>query len=268
MKKHELAYLSCPYNHADVEIRKRRLFFANLATFQLMEQGTYVYSPLTHNIPLNQMGLYGNWDLWRDYDLMMVSKCDKLILLKLEGWEASQGVKAELEHAQKLGIPIIERDVPLEKTLETPFDLDSLQSLLHRMLEFYKEREWEQFHSPKNVAMDLACEVGEILDHFRWLTEEESYRLNEKTLQEVTDEIGDAFKALVYLSAKLGIDPVKAAHKKLIKMAEKYPVHLCKGKCNKHTDYASGSLPAPPAMASNDMPKKSMLIPTNNPMTQ
>lgn len=112
-----------------------------------------------------------------------------------------------------------------------------LEILLERLLEFYRVRDWEQFHSPKNLVMDLAAEVGELLDPFRFKTEEQSHSIDEKTKQEVRDEIGDVFKCIVYLAHKLGIDPVEAAHQKLEKMEKKYPADLCKGKAVKYTEY-------------------------------
>lgn len=112
-----------------------------------------------------------------------------------------------------------------------------LEILLERLLEFYRVRDWEQFHSPKNLVMDLAAEVGELVDPFRFKTEEQSHSIDEKTKQEVRDEIGDVFKCIVYLAHKLGIDPVEAAHQKLEKMEKKYPADLCKGKAVKYTEY-------------------------------
>jgi NTP pyrophosphatase (non-canonical NTP hydrolase) len=113
----------------------------------------------------------------------------------------------------------------------------NIDQLLSRTLAFNKEREWEQFRSPKNLAMNLATEVGELIEPFRWLTEEQSYQLDEKALEEVRDEIGDVFRNLVYLSHKLGIDPVQAAHQKLEKMESKYPKDLSRGKILKYTAY-------------------------------
>lgn len=112
-----------------------------------------------------------------------------------------------------------------------------LNELLNKLLDFYKKRDWEKFHSPKNIAMDLAAEVGEIVEPFRWLTEEQSYQLDEKTLNEISDEIGDVFKIILYLSYKLGIDPIKATYQKIEKMEQKYPADVCHGKSLKYTAY-------------------------------
>jgi dCTP diphosphatase len=125
-------------------------------------------------------------------------------------------------------------DGSLELFPEPEGELECLRAAL---LKFYQARDWEQFHSPKNVVMDLAAEVGELIEPFRYLTEEQSYHLSEKTVDEVKDEIGDVFKCIVYLAYKLGIDPVEATHQKLAKMELKYPSAQCKGRAHKYTAY-------------------------------
>jgi NTP pyrophosphatase (non-canonical NTP hydrolase) len=111
------------------------------------------------------------------------------------------------------------------------------EQVLAALLAIYKERDWDQFHSPKNLVMDLASEVGELLDLFRWMTEEESRHPNEQTKLEIQDEIADVFKAILYLAHKLQIDPIAAAYQKLEKMKQKYPVEKCKGSSAKYTAY-------------------------------
>ena len=114
---------------------------------------------------------------------------------------------------------------------------NQLSPLLEKILDFFRARDWEQFHSPKNLVMVLASEMGELVEPFRWLTEAQSYHLDPKTFEEVSDEIGDLFIVLVYLSHKLGIDPIGASHKKLIKQGKKYPVEASRGKTLKYTHY-------------------------------
>lgn len=109
--------------------------------------------------------------------------------------------------------------------------------LLRELQEFYQERDWEQFHSAKNLVMDLAAETGELVELFRWLTEEQSKQLDERTLQEVRGEIADIYKCIIYLSYKLGIDPVEATYQKLEIMKQKYPAEACRGKALKYTAY-------------------------------
>src|SRR5687767_2171338 len=88
---------------------------------------------------------------------------------------------------------------------------------------FIKERDWDQFHSPKNLAMALSVEVAEILEHFQWLTEEQSKNLPPKKLAAMGEEIGDVMIYLTELAEKLGIDPVEAARAKVEINSKKYP---------------------------------------------
>lgn len=113
----------------------------------------------------------------------------------------------------------------------------AMEEFLQRMRLFFRERDWEKYHSPKNLAMCLSVEVAEVLEHFQWLTEEQSSHLDSKTFLEVKDEIGDVFINLLHLADQLGINPLEAAKEKLVKIGEKYPVHQCKGKSTKYTTY-------------------------------
>ena len=102
---------------------------------------------------------------------------------------------------------------------------------------FIAERDWEQFHSPKNLVMALSVEVAEIVEHFRWLTEEQSQNLPPEKLAEIREEIGDVIIYLTELADKLGIDPVEAAKAKVTINGQKYPAELVKGKASKYTEY-------------------------------
>jgi NTP pyrophosphatase (non-canonical NTP hydrolase) len=102
---------------------------------------------------------------------------------------------------------------------------------------FVEERDWEQFHSPKNLAMALSVEVAEIVEHFQWLTEEQSHDLTPEKLAEIRQEIGDVMIYLAELADKFGIDPVEAARAKVEINKEKYPAALVKGKADKYTEY-------------------------------
>ena len=101
---------------------------------------------------------------------------------------------------------------------------------------FVKEREWEQFHSPKNLAMALSVEASEIVEHFQWLTEEQSYNLSPSEVTAVEEEIGDVLIYLIRLSDKLGINLIDAATTKLEINKQKYPVHLARGNAVKYTE--------------------------------
>ncbi len=113
--------------------------------------------------------------------------------------------------------------------------MKDLEELRLRMREFVAERDWDQFHSPKNLVMAMSVEMSELLEHFQWLTEQESAELDEATLAEVADEIADVQIYLVRVADKLGIDILDAAEKKFHKNSEKYPVDASRGRSTKYT---------------------------------
>ncbi|KYP12427.1 MAG: nucleotide pyrophosphohydrolase [Limnobacter sp. CACIAM 66H1] len=100
---------------------------------------------------------------------------------------------------------------------------DSLKKLQQQLIEFSNARHWEKFHSPKNLSMALSVEVAELLEHFQWLTEEESRNVETHKLDEIKDEVADVLLYLLQICNQLHIDPIDAAQKKLIKNALKYP---------------------------------------------
>jgi dCTP diphosphatase len=102
---------------------------------------------------------------------------------------------------------------------------------------FIEERDWAQFHSPKNLAMALSVEVSEVVEHFQWLTEEQSRNLSAEKLADVREEIGDVMIYLTDLADKLGLDPVEAARTKVAINKEKYPADLVRGNASKYTEY-------------------------------
>ncbi len=112
-----------------------------------------------------------------------------------------------------------------------------MQDLMKKLSMFAKERDWEQFHSPKNLSMALAVEAAEIMEHFQWLTEEQSRHLDQKTFEKVKEEIADTQIYLARLADQLGIDPITVANEKLIKNANKYPVEKAKGSAKKYTEF-------------------------------
>jgi len=111
-----------------------------------------------------------------------------------------------------------------------------MKELTEKLRKFADERDWEQFHSPKNLSMALSAEVAEIVELFQWLTEEESYKLPPDKLDKVKEEIGDVMIYLVRLSDKLGIDPLSAAKEKNKINEEKYPAKKAKGSAKKYTE--------------------------------
>jgi len=113
----------------------------------------------------------------------------------------------------------------------------SLETLKLAMRQFAEEREWDQFHSPKNLSMALASETGELLDCFRWLTEEASYQLDDHQAQAVKEELADVLLFTVRLADKLNIDLLSAAQEKIVKNERNYPVDRVKGSAKKYTEY-------------------------------
>jgi NTP pyrophosphatase (non-canonical NTP hydrolase) len=102
---------------------------------------------------------------------------------------------------------------------------------------FVDERDWQQFHTPKNLVMALCGEVGELTEHFQWLTQEESASLPAAKLSEVADEIADVQFYLLLLARGLGIDVPAAVARKLRANEEKYPAALVRGSARKYTEY-------------------------------
>jgi NTP pyrophosphatase (non-canonical NTP hydrolase) len=110
----------------------------------------------------------------------------------------------------------------------------SFDDLSRRLAEFAAVRDWEQFHSPKNLAMALAAESGELLEHFQWLSEAESAALPAAELDAVALELADLQLYLVRLADRLGVDLVATAHRKIDLNAEKYPVDKARGHARKY----------------------------------
>ena len=111
---------------------------------------------------------------------------------------------------------------------------DTLEHLRERLAAFAAERDWDQFHNPKNLAMALAGEAGELVEHFQWLTFDEAANLPPATRDEVALECADVLLFLLRLADKLDIDLAAAAEKKLKLNALKYPVEKSRGKATKY----------------------------------
>ena len=111
-----------------------------------------------------------------------------------------------------------------------------LEALRERVLRFVAERDWERFHSPKNLAMALAVEASELLEIFQWLTEEQSRNASPEVKARAADEIADVLIYLLQVSHRLGIDPMAAAHAKIAKNTLKYPVEKSRGLAKKYDE--------------------------------
>lgn len=114
---------------------------------------------------------------------------------------------------------------------------DRLDALRDRLRAFVRERDWEQFHSPKNLAMAMIVEAAELVEHFQWLTEEQSKQLDPKKHEQVAQEIADTFVYLLRMADVLGIDLIDAAHSKIDLNARKYPADKVRGSNAKYTEY-------------------------------
>lgn len=118
-----------------------------------------------------------------------------------------------------------------------PTEEKPLDELIEKIRRFREERDWDRYHSPKNLAMALMVEAGELAEQFQWLTQEQSQTLEPEKLDEVKEEIGDVLIYLANLCDKLGIDPLQSAFDKLEKNRKKYPVSQVKGKSLKYSEY-------------------------------
>lgn len=112
----------------------------------------------------------------------------------------------------------------------------SMPDLRDTVRAFAQARDWEQFHSPKNLAMALSVEVAELVEHFQWLSEQDSARPDERAKAAIAQEIGDVLIYLTRLADVLGIDPLQAAFDKVEINASKYPVEKSRGHNRKYTD--------------------------------
>lgn len=112
-----------------------------------------------------------------------------------------------------------------------------LKKLQEKIRNFADERNWDQYHSPKNLSMALIAEAAELIEHFQWMTEEQSSQLSSEVLEEVQQEIADIFIYLIRISDKLGVDLISAANQKININAKKYPVEKVKGSSKKYTSY-------------------------------
>ncbi|TCV88161.1 nucleotide pyrophosphohydrolase [Sulfurirhabdus autotrophica] len=113
---------------------------------------------------------------------------------------------------------------------------DSLKGLQGDIRAFAKARDWDQFHTPKNLSMALSVEVAELMEHFQWLSSQQSVMLDPPKLEAVSQEIGDVLIYLTRLADVLGIDPVDAAFRKMQLNEIKYPVEKSKGIAAKYTE--------------------------------
>ena len=116
--------------------------------------------------------------------------------------------------------------------------MESIEQIKVRLREFSAERDWDQFHSPKNLAMALIVEAAELVEHFQWLREEESTSLPADKLEEIEQELADIQIYLIRLADKLDIDLMNAVDSKINLNEKKYPVSKVKGSARKYSEYS------------------------------
>jgi NTP pyrophosphatase (non-canonical NTP hydrolase) len=111
----------------------------------------------------------------------------------------------------------------------------NIDDLAARLRAFARDRDWEQFHAPKNLAMALAVEAAELMEHFQWLTERESAELSPGVKDQVAAELADVFIYTVRLADRLGVDLEPAVEAKILANAAKYPVEKSRGSAKKYS---------------------------------
>lgn len=116
-------------------------------------------------------------------------------------------------------------------------DIQDLSDLRDRLRAFVAERDWEQFHSPKNLSMALAVEAAELVEIFQWLTEADSAVLDDARRVRVEAELADILVYLVRVADRLDVDLLQAAARKLEENARKYPADRVRGKALKYDEY-------------------------------
>ena len=114
---------------------------------------------------------------------------------------------------------------------------DSLDDLSQRLLAFARARDWEQFHSPKNLAMALIAECAELVEHFQWLSEEQSYALPAEKKEAVALEMADILIYLLRCAERLDVDLVDAAYRKVALNEARYPADRVRGDARRASEY-------------------------------
>ncbi len=117
---------------------------------------------------------------------------------------------------------------------------DSLEQLRQRLAEFAAVRDWDQFHSPKNLSMALIAEAAELVEHFQWLNEAQSRSLPPEKLEAVGQELADILIYLIRTADKLDIDLLDAARRKIKLNDQRYPVARVRGDSRRASEYSKG----------------------------
>ena len=113
----------------------------------------------------------------------------------------------------------------------------TLQQLKERMATFVAERDWQQFHNPKNLSMAISIEAAELMEHFQWLSEQQSQQLEPEAMQQIGEELADIVLYAVSLANVLQLDLTETMLAKMAKNERKYPKEQVRGKAHKYTYY-------------------------------
>jgi dCTP diphosphatase len=111
-----------------------------------------------------------------------------------------------------------------------------LNDLTDELRRFAAERDWDRFHSPKNLAAALSVEAGEVLEHFQWLSEQEAAEISPEKRGQIELELADVMLYLLRLADRLGVDLEAAARRKIQINRQKYPAEKARGSHKKYTE--------------------------------
>ena len=117
--------------------------------------------------------------------------------------------------------------------------MDKIEELTKRIIKFRDERDWKQFHNPKDVALSMVLEAGEVMEHFQWKDKEEVEEYLKQNKNDVAEEIADVLYYVLLMSHDLNIDIIEALDKKITKNESKYPVEKAKGNHKKYNEIES-----------------------------
>ena len=114
--------------------------------------------------------------------------------------------------------------------------MSDIERLTKRIIEFRNKRDWKQFHNPKDIALSLVLESGEVMEHFQWKNGDEIKKYSESHKEEIGEELADVLYWVLLMSSDLDINIVEALERKIDKNDKKYPVDKSKGNATKYTD--------------------------------
>jgi len=114
--------------------------------------------------------------------------------------------------------------------------MSEIKKLTEKIIKYRDERDWKQFHNPKDVAISLVLEAGEVMEHFQWKNKEEMQEYIKTNKENIGEELADVLYWVLLMSHDLNIDVIEALEKKMIKNEDKYPVEKAKGSAKKYNE--------------------------------